>query len=82
MNCPEGAREATLGCVGLRPPRNDVHFGGFLSTGLLPILRIGRTIPESPLREKENIADSPGGGGYDRVYCGTVMTVPYMGDSE
>ena len=22
-NCPEGAREATLGCVGLCPPRND-----------------------------------------------------------
>ena len=22
-NCPEGAREATLGCVGLWPPRND-----------------------------------------------------------
>ena len=28
VNCPEGAREATLGCVGLRPPRNDtVTFG-------------------------------------------------------
>jgi hypothetical protein len=26
VNCPEGAREATLGCVGLRPPRNDVFF--------------------------------------------------------
>ena len=23
VNCPEGAREATLGCVGLCPPRND-----------------------------------------------------------
>ena len=23
VNCPEGAREATLGCVGLWPPRND-----------------------------------------------------------
>ena len=26
VNCPEGAREATLGCVGLRPPRNDTPF--------------------------------------------------------
>ena len=26
VNCPEGAREATLGCVGLRPPRNDSPF--------------------------------------------------------
>ena len=25
VNCPEGAREATLGCVGLCPPRNDVE---------------------------------------------------------
>ena len=28
VNCPEGAREATLGCVGLCPPRNDVVIWG------------------------------------------------------
>ena len=26
VNCPEGAREATLGCGGLCPPRNDALF--------------------------------------------------------
>ena len=70
----ERERIATSGCALLAM---TWHFGGFLSTGLLPILRIGRAIRESPLREREIIADSPGCGGYDRVFCGTVITVPY-----
>ena len=41
MNCPEGAREATLGCVGFCPPRNDVFFRH---------RRCRRAILESPLQ--------------------------------
>ena len=41
VNCPEGAREATLGCVGLCPPRNDVFFRH---------RRCRRAILESPLQ--------------------------------
>ena len=37
VNCPEGAREATLGCVGLCPPRNDSG-----SLGLVFLIGLGR----------------------------------------
>ena len=37
VNCPEGAREATLGCVGLRLPRNDNGNGDLV---LLPVVRL------------------------------------------
>ena len=53
-------------------PRNDVALRVLLSTVLLPILRIGRAILESPLREREIIADSPGCGVHLKVCRGTV----------
>ena len=49
MNCPAGAREATLGCAALRLA---------MTVGVVG-------------------ADSHWCVDFDRLYCGTVMTVPY-----